>query len=272
MGIPPGMSADVVEVKYNDLEDFENTFKKVHKELACVIVEPFLGAGGIILPREGYLELIRELTQEHGVLLLFDEVFSLRIHYGGAQSYYDVIPDITAAGKMIGGGLPVGVFGGKKEIMDIYCQVTIERPLYHSGTFNGYETVMNTGIATLEKLDQDTIGALNALGDNLKADLEQIIGANGLCLQVNQIGSLLNMHFAREEVTNNEAVLQTPDELHAWLHLSLLNKGIYPTPRGLFILSTPMGTKEMDLFTSAMDEALAELKPYIQDKYPHLLL
>ncbi|MCP4024573.1 MAG: aminotransferase class III-fold pyridoxal phosphate-dependent enzyme, partial [Desulfobacteraceae bacterium] len=153
-GIPSGMTEDMLEVPYNDLTALEKMVKENAAELAAVIMEPFLGAGGVVMPEPGYLEGARKVTQENNVLLIFDEIFSFRVDTGGCQKLFGVTPDITTVGKVVGGGLPIGVFGGKKEIMNIYCHENTKTPLYHSGTFNGYETVMQAGFAALSKYDE----------------------------------------------------------------------------------------------------------------------
>ena len=177
-------------------------------------MEPFLGAGGIVLPEKGYLEHVRKVTQENNVLLIFDEIFSYRVNTGGCQKLYGVTPDLTTVGKVIGGGLPIGVFGGKEEIMNIFCHEKSAAPLYHSGTFNGYETLMQAGYAALSKYDEKAIAYVNSLGDRLQKGLLQSFKDNGLNIQSNHIGSLLNIHFVNEPITTSEQVLTSEEQLH----------------------------------------------------------
>ncbi|MFC1888555.1 aspartate aminotransferase family protein [Thermodesulfobacteriota bacterium] len=271
LGIPKGMVEDVLSVPFNNFELLEEVLIQNRSDLACVIMEPFLGAGGVIPPKDGYLQFVRELTEKHDILLIYDEIFSYRIDTGGAQTFYGVVPDLTTVGKVIGGGLPVGVFGGKSNIMDIYCSVTTPKPLYHSGTFNGYETALRAGLATLQKYNAAEVSRLNALGellhDKLKAGFVEI----GISVEINQIGSLLNIHFHNEEIIDNESAMQSEGELLELLHLSLLNRGIYATPRALFILSTPMTEREIEILADTIIDILRELKPLIRDKYPRLI-
>ncbi len=271
-GIPKAMTQDVIEVPYNDFEALEKAVKENASELAVVIMEPFLGAGGVVLPRKGYLEHAREVTEKYNVLLFFDEIFSFRVHAGGAQALYNVIPDITTVGKVIGGGLPIGVFGGKKEIMNIYCHEHTDAPLYHSGTFNGYETVMQAGYAALKKYDAAAVERINNLGQYFHDSLEKIFKGSNLNIQSNHIGSYLNIHFVNEKVTTPELAGKSEDELLSLLHLSLLNKGMFTIPRALFILSCKMTEKEIDTLADKIDETLKELLPLIEKKYTHLLL
>lgn len=271
-GIPKGMTADMLEVPFNDFEALERTVRENAADLAALIMEPFLGAGGVVLPEPGYLEHARRVTQAHGVLLIFDEIFSFRIDTGGCQKRFGVTPDLTTVGKVVGGGLPIGVFGGRQEIMNIYCHECTATPLYHSGTFNGYETVMQAGYAALAKYDEAAVATLNSLGDHFQAGLLRIFRENGLNIQSNQIGSLLNIHFVNRKADKPEIVQTSAEQLHALMHLSLLTKGFFTIPRGLFILSTRMTRTEIDRMVAGIAATLKELLPLIQAKYSDLLL
>ncbi len=271
-GIPKGMTEDMIEVPFNDFQALEKAVKENADQLAAVIMEPFLGAGGIVLPAKGYLEHVRKVTQENNVLLIFDEIFSYRVNSGGCQKLYGVTPDLTTVGKVIGGGLPIGVFGGKEEIMNIFCHEKTAAPLYHSGTFNGYETLMQAGYAALSKYDDKAIAYINNLGDRLQKGLLQSFKDNGLNIQSNHIGSLLNIHFVNEPITTSQQVLKSEEQLHTLMHLSMLNKGVFSIPRGLFILSCAMTEDDIDFLIEKIDETFKELLPLIQEKYKHLLL
>ena len=189
----------------------------------------------------------------------------------GSQ-FYGVTPDLTTVGKVVGGGLPIGVFGGKKEFMDIFCHESTKTPLYHSGTFNGYETLMQAGYAALSKYDDTAVSYINSLGNHFQKGLLKIFNSNGLNIQSNQIGSLLNLHFYNEPITRAEQVLESVEQLHTLMHLSLLNKGVFTIPRGLFILSTAITENEIDGLVGKIDETLKELLPLIEEKYNHLLV
>ena len=269
-GIPAGMTADMLEVPFNDPDALEQMVVENKDVLAAVIMEPFLGAGGVILPEPGFLAHARKVTRENGVLLIFDEIFSFRVDIGGCQNLYGVVPDITTVGKVVGGGLPIGVFGGKSEIMDMFCHEKTATPLYHSGTFNGYETVMQAGFAAMSKLDKDGVAALNALGDRFQKGVLASIEQNGLAIQSNQIGSILNLHFYNRPITHAAQVGEAVEELHALFHLGLLNRGVFSIPRGLFLLSTAITEQEIDGLVDKIDETLKELLPLIREKYNHL--
>jgi glutamate-1-semialdehyde 2,1-aminomutase len=271
-GIPKGMTQDVLEVPFNDFDALERAVKENAAELAVVIMEPFLGAGGVVLPEPGYLEHARKVTSDNKVLLFFDEIFSYRVNTGGCQKLYGVTPDLTTVGKVVGGGLPIGVFGGKAEIMNIFCHENTEKPLYHSGTFNGYETVMQAGYAALSKYDEAAVAGINKLGDQMQQGLLDSFKSNGLNIQSNQIGSLLNLHFVNQKITRAEQVQESVEELHGLMHLALLNRGVFTIPRGLFILSTVMSESEIDGLVDKIDDTLKELLPLIEEKYNHLLL
>ncbi|MCF8091853.1 MAG: aspartate aminotransferase family protein [Desulfotignum sp.] len=271
-GIPAGMTADMLEVPFNDPDALEKAVADNASCLAAVIMEPFLGAGGVVLPKEGYLRRAREVTAAHDVLLIFDEIFSFRVDMGGCQNLYGVIPDLTTVGKVVGGGLPIGVLGGRAQFMNIYCHENTEKPLYHSGTFNGYETVMQAGFAAMSKYDAKSVAALNAKGDRFQKGLLACFAENKLNIQSNQIGSLLNIHFVNRPTTRAKDVLASEEELHTLMHLSLLNKKIFNIPRGLFILSTKITDDEMQMFLEKIDDTLKQLLPLIKEKYTHLLL
>lgn len=271
-GIPAGMTQDILEVPFNDGDALERVVRENADTLAAVIMEPFLGAGGVVLPAPGFLERARQVTSDHNVLLIFDEIFSYRVDTGGCQRLFGVVPDLTCVGKVVGGGLPIGVFGGKDAYMNIFCHEHTKMPLYHSGTFNGYETVMQAGFAALSKFDDTAVAAINMLGDRFQAGLLKSFRSNGLNIQSNQIGSLLNLHFVNHKTTTAAHVQESVEELHSLMHLSLLNKGVFTIPRGLFILSTVMSESEIDGLVDKIDDTLKELLPLIEEKYNHLLL
>jgi glutamate-1-semialdehyde 2,1-aminomutase len=271
-GIPAGMTQDMLEVPFNDGDALERVVRENADTLAAVIMEPFLGAGGVVLPEPGFLERARQVTLDNNVLLIFDEIFSYRVDTGGCQRLFGVVPDLTCVGKVVGGGLPIGVFGGKDAYMNIFCHEHTKMPLYHSGTFNGYETVMQAGFAALSKFDHTAVAAINLLGDRFQRGLLKSFRSNGLNIQSNQIGSLLNLHFVNQKTTTAAHVQASVEELHSLMHLSLLNKGVFTIPRGLFILSTVISESEIDGLVDKIDDTLKELLPLIEEKYNHLLL
>ncbi len=177
---------DVVVAPFNNLEATRSIIDRHADELAAVIVEPVMGAAGMIPPAAGYLELLREATQTCGSLLIFDEVITLRLAWGGAQESYHVAPDITTLGKVIGGGFPVGAFGGSDELMSPYDPRAGK--FFHSGTFNGNPMTMAAGLAALELLTRREITRINSLGERLRLGLRSALADTGAMGQDNRSG------------------------------------------------------------------------------------
>ena len=256
-GIFEGVVEDVVVAPFNNLEATENIIGRHADELAAVIVEPVMGAAGMIPPVAGYLELLREATKSRGVLLIFDEVITLRLAWGGAQESHHIAPDLTTLGKVIGGGFPVGAFGGRDELMSPYDPRTGK--FFHSGTFNGNPVTMVAGLATLDLLTRQEITRINSLGERLRLGLRSVLADAGVMGQVTGVGSLLQIHFSETEVADYRAGKRAALEPLQLLHLMLLNRGVSIAPRGLMCISTPMDEKDIDHTVSAFREALGEL-------------
>ena len=275
LGIPQSVLKDVAVAPFNDLDAVEILLKQHRDKLAAIITEPFLGNVGVIVPKPGYLKGLRELADKYNVLLIFDEVQSLRISTGGMQLLEGVTPDITALGKLIGGGYPVGAFAGSREIMDRF-EYDIQNPdaINHSGTFNGNEVTMAAGIASLKKLDQSAIDHINGLGQKLRDDLNDFFRSSALKIQVIGIGSLSNLIYSEKEVANTYdfAMAYIPCiELQSLFHLEMINRGVFTAKRGEFIMSTPMTEEHVDICVEKVRETFAFLAPYIKEKTPHLL-
>jgi glutamate-1-semialdehyde 2,1-aminomutase len=237
-GVPTAVAETILVAPYNDVESTSAIVAPRLDDLAAVIVEPVLGAGGVIPAEPELLTYLRELTEDAGALLIFDEVISFRIGYHGAQGRYGVRPDLTALGKVIGGGLPIGAFGGRADVMDLFDPRSKSR-LPHGGTFNGNPLSMAAGLATLAELAPGRYDELEALAIRLREQLED----SGV--SVNQIGSLFRIVL--------------PDEFSRALFLALLEHGILLTPRGMGCLSTPMTEAEIDALVDAAQRGLAQL-------------
>lgn len=257
-GIPFVVADTVVTLPYNDREGVERLINAHHQELAAVIVEPVVGAGGILLPHDGFLHFLREITQHWGIVLIFDEIIAFRLSYHGAQGYFGVIPDVTTLGKVIGGGLPVGAFGGRAEIMQSF-DPRRAAPISHGGTFNANPVAMAAGLATLHQMTSEAYTHLNGLGKEVKTKVEALCVSLGLPAQVNQIGSLFNLHFSAEPVTDYATVSATNRSLLKALSLAVLNHGVIFTPRGMGCLSTPMSSAQVDSFVQAISLGLNDL-------------
>lgn len=273
-GVPACVLEQLRVVPFNDAEAVETILKKEAHNIAAVIVEPLLGAGGVIPPLEGYLQKLRALTDQYGVLLIFDEVMTFRLSTGGMQLIYDLRPDLTALGKIIGGGFPVGAFGGRKEIMALF-DPNRHNGLAHSGTFNGNNITLSAGLAALELYDSKSVARINRLGERLRQGFNRAFRDAGIAGQAIGVGSFIGVHWYREPITNAFHVAQSKaaaGELTKLLHLELINNGIYSADRGMFVVSTPMTESEIDTANEVFAKALNVIKPYIAAKIPFLLV
>ena len=194
LGVPKDTAKNTLQVPYNDLGAIESLLEGFDGEVAAVIMEPVLGNIGPILPEEGYLEGVRRLTEDHGVLLIFDEVITgFRLSLGGAQTFYGVVPDLTTLGKVIGGGFPIGVVGGRRDLLET---VAPRGGVYQAGTFNGSPVSLAAGMATLDVLERERVlERLNAVGDGLRAALSDIVEDLGLGYSVVGIASIFKIFF-----------------------------------------------------------------------------
>jgi glutamate-1-semialdehyde 2,1-aminomutase len=263
-GIFRGVLTDVVVAPFNDVDDTSRIVDLHHNDLAAIIVEPVLGSPGVIPARPEYLKFLREVTRSCDAVLIFDEIVTFRLAYGGAQEIYGITPDLTTLGKIIGGGFPVGAFGGRAEIMDLLDPR--RGKLTHSGTFNGNAITLTAGLACLELLTEVEIERINHLGERLREAFRGALLSAGIAGQICGLGSLASVHFAEREVIDYRSAAEGVNRqaLQA-LHLSLLNGGVFPAPRGEFCISTPMGEWEVDqagaVFRSALEAAVPYLDP-----------
>jgi glutamate-1-semialdehyde 2,1-aminomutase len=257
-GIPAAVAATVVVLPLNDREAVERIVAQNRAQLAAIIIEPVIGSGGILVPEDGFLQFLRDLTRRWDILLIFDEVIAFRIAYHGAQGRFGVAPDLTTLGKIIGGGFPVGAFGGRADIMALFDP---RRPNHigHGGTFNAHPIAMAGGLATLDEMTPDAYERLDELGADLRSKLLTLFTGLGIPAQVNQIGSLFNIHFSDQPISDYPAVLASDRQLVRDLSMAALNHGIALTGRGMGCLSTPMGFAEIDAFVEAARLSLADL-------------
>lgn len=269
-GITGGQCAETLVVPFNDPQVCEALLDRFSGKVACVLIEPMMGSAGAIPAKPGYLQLLGKLTKKHGALLVFDEVQTMRISTGGAQAYYGVIPDITAMGKIIGGGFPIGAFGASREIMTVYDPHR-RSSVSHSGTFNGHPLIMKAGCASLDALNQEAIDHINRLGSKLKLGLEQAFSGQGLKGQVTGLGSILNVHFTSDEVVDYRSAEKSPHRLTSLLHLLMLERGVLCAKRCMFNTSVPMTDADVDRAIEAFNESLAALRPVIQETQPDLM-
>ncbi len=254
-GIPQNVLDNVVVVPFNNPAAVEKILDPIAESVAAIMVEPVMGAGGVIAPAEGFLAFLREYTRRHRMLLIFDEVIAFRLSFNGAQGYFGVTPDLTSLGKIIGGGLPVGAFGGRADIMSVF-----ESPgsggVTHPGTFNGYPPAMVAGIATLEALSPDSFTQLERSASQMAATLESLFARHQFPAQVTQIGSLFNIHTSTHPISDYRTSADHDIPLKQALHLGLLNHGFVLAPRGMGCLSTAIGQTEIDSFVEGVESVI----------------
>ena len=245
-GVPEGTVADTVVAPYNDTAAAERAFAEHGRDLAAVIVEPVAGNMGCVLPRAGYLTALRELTRRHGALLVFDEVITgFRLGLGGAQAVYGIEPDLTCLGKIIGGGLPVGAYGGRAEIMD---HVAPLGPVYQAGTLSGNPLAMAAGIATLALLARPgTYSRLEALTERLCGGLERAARSGGVAVTVNRVASLFTVFFCPGPVTDYASAKTADTAAFARFFHAMLDRGFYLPPAQLEAAFVSLAHAEADI-------------------------
>jgi glutamate-1-semialdehyde 2,1-aminomutase len=252
-GVTPGAVADTLTAPFNDLPAVEQLLA-AHDDVAAVILEPVVGNMGLVLPEPGFLEGLRELTASSGALLVFDEVMTgFRVHPGGAQALYGVTPDLTTLGKVIGGGLPVGAYGGRRDIMEL---VAPAGPVYQAGTLSGNPLAMTAGVETLRAISEPGVwDALERTGERLEADLASL----GESVQVARAGTMWGMFFSDSPVTSWDTAKGADTARFAAFHRAMLDRGVYLAPSQFEagFLSTVHGDDEIDVTIAAAREAYA---------------
>ena len=227
-GVPAAVVADTLLAPYNDLEAVKAVFAEHGADIACVIVEPVAANMGLVLPKEGFLEGLRAITRENGALLIFDEVITgFRMSYGGAQARFGIDPDLTTFGKIIGGGLPVGAFGGKAEYMR---NIAPEGAVYQAGTLSGNPLAMAAGLATLAVLRAQDYDALERRVAAFAGELESILRAKGVPIQVHTTASMFTPYFNDAPVTNFAEVLTCDQKLFGTFYRQMRAQGVYLAP------------------------------------------
>ncbi|EMK4265397.1 glutamate-1-semialdehyde 2,1-aminomutase [Listeria monocytogenes] len=252
-GVTKGLAADTITVPYNDIEGAKLAFEKYGEEIAAVIVEPVAGNMGVVPPIEGFLEGLRELTTKFGSLLIFDEVMTgFRVDYYSAQGYYVVTPDLTCLGKVIGGGLPVGAYGGKKEIME---QIAPAGSIYQAGTLSGNPLAMNAGFETVRQLTPQHYDVFRTLIKRMEEGLTEISARRQVPLSINKAGSMFGFFFTDQKVINFDTAKTSNLEFFRNYYREMLGQGIFLPPsqfEGVFI-STVHTENEIDKTLEAFD-------------------
>ncbi len=259
-GIPSAFAAETIILPYNDIEKVRAVFEAMGDQIAAVIVESYPANAGLIFPREGYLQGLRDVTSEYGSVFIFDEVMTgFRVAKGGVQELEGITPDLTAMGKVIGGGLPVGAFGGRAEIMDCLAP---DGPVYQAGTLSGNPLAMAAGLAQLNEMERvDGYGKLEQLGARLEDGLRAILKRKGLDYRFNRVGSMFCLFFTGQEIVDLDSVMTADSAAFRKFFTSMLDQGIYiaPSPYETGFISVAHGNSEIDTTLEAMDKALSAI-------------
>ncbi len=259
LGLTPDSIDNVVVLPFNEVEAAARLIEQQGEHLAAVIVEPVLGSAGMIPVEQSYLDMLREVTKRLGILLVFDEVVSFRVAYGGAQEYYGVSPDLTCLGKLIGGGFPLGVFGGRSDIMAMFDPSGGRPRIPHPGSYNANPISLVAGATTLELLTGEVIQLLNLRGESLRHQIRMAFEDAGLSAQVTGLGSLFAIHLTSQPVRSYRDTTRTNADLRHRIFLSLFNEGVLIDPRGVGCVSAAIGEAEIDQFVSALRAVLRTL-------------
>lgn len=258
-GVPASVAEHTITVPYNDQESVRYAFEQYGNDIAAVIVEPVSGNMGVVPPINNFLQFLRDITKEHGALLIFDEVMTgFRVDFNCAQAYFNVMPDITCLGKVIGGGLPVGAYGGKKEIME---SIAPSGSIYQAGTLSGNPLAMTGGYETLRQLTKEMYDEINKKVDRLVEGYRDAAEEHGIALQINRAGSMVGFFFTEEEVINYETAQTSDLERFKKYYRGMLDRGIYLPPsqfEGLF-LSAAHTDEHIEKTITAVDEVFATL-------------
>jgi glutamate-1-semialdehyde 2,1-aminomutase len=259
-GIPTDFTRHTLVVPFNDAGAVRQAIEAHPDQIACLILEPIMGNMGIIPPQDGYLSELREITSEHGIVLIFDEVITgFRVAYGGAQSLYGVIPDMTCLGKIIGGGMPVGAYGGKEEIMR---HIAPEGGVYQAGTLSGNPLAMAAGIAALKALAEPGVyEQLESRASHLAGGLQDATERHGIDAFHSRVGSMLMLFFSNAEVTNADGARTSDTERYSRYFGELLERGVYAAPSQFEAGFVSLAHSEADIDTTvrAANEALSAL-------------
>lgn len=258
-GVPKGTAKNTITVPYNDIESVKVAFEHYGDDIAAVIVEPVAGNMGVVPPVDGFLEGLREITTSNDTLLIFDEVMTgFRVGYNCAQGYFGVTPDLTCLGKVIGGGLPVGAFGGRRDIME---QIAPVGTVYQAGTLSGNPLAMTSGYATLTQLTEESYEYFNELGDLLEDGLKNVFSKYNVPITVNRAGSMIGYFLNEGPVTNFDEANKSDLELFSNMYREMAKEGVFLPPsqfEGTF-LSTSHTKEDIEKTIQAFDNALSRI-------------
>ena len=260
-GLAPSVFDDVLTIPFNNLEVFEALFSKHGSSLAALLVDPLAAQAGHPIPDPGFLERICAIAKRHGVVVIFDEVVSFRLGYGGAQERYGGTPDLTCLGKTMGGGLPVGAVGGRRDIMAVLDPTKGAPKVLSGGTFSANPLTMVAGLAAMEAFTRAEVERLNTLGQRVRDGMNAIFAARSLSMCGGGDGSLFRILLMKQRPRNFRefATASGPASLLAAIHARLLDAGVIITRNGTGCISTPMGDTEVDTLLQALDGVLGQL-------------
>jgi glutamate-1-semialdehyde 2,1-aminomutase len=259
-GLHPSALTDTVVMRYNSMESVMRAFDLHGSQLAAVLIEPICGSAGMIPAHPDFFAALRRETERRGILMICDEIISLRLGVGGGQGAYGVKPDLTTMAKIIGGGFPIGAFGGRRDVMDVFAVGGSGPRALHLGTFNANPVTARAGLATLEQLDQTAFERLNALGESARIGLRVVMKALGVAGQVTGAGSLFQVHFTDTPIADYRSAKSGNADLAFLTYLGMMNRGIQLASRSMGCLSTPMGQNEVDQMLTAFKATVSELQ------------
>ena len=258
-GLIPGTVESVVVLSFNNIDETVSAIKSHASELAAVIVEPMLGSAGMLPMDEEYLEALRGATSRCGALLVFDEVVTFSLAFGGAQGRYGIRPDITCLGKAIGGGLPLGAFGGRADVLELVDPMVHHfAPMRHASTCGGIPICLAAGAAQVAQLTPEVHAHLDALGDRLRGGLADVARQRNVPLQVTGAGQMFGLHWTERSVVDFDSALTSDRRFVSQLVLSLINKGHLMFTSGQGFLSSPTSFDDVDGFVDAVGRSLDE--------------
>ncbi len=244
-GVTKNTAYETITLPYNNIAVLETTLSKFPKEIAGIIIEPVIGNCGVILPEESFLKCVRDITKKHHCVLIFDEVITgFRLSPGGAQSIYSITPDLTVLGKIIGGGMPIGAIGGKKEILDLLAPVG---PVYQAGTLSGNPLSVACGISTLKLLNEKTYKNLEETCVQLCEGIQKVNQEKGIKLQINRAGSMFTIFFCETRVYDSKSAKKANTKLFSQFFKAMLSNGIYLAPSQFEANFISTALKESDI-------------------------
>jgi glutamate-1-semialdehyde 2,1-aminomutase len=247
-GVPETVLKHTVVLPWNDAEACVKILEKQGHDIAALIVDPLMANAGLLVPQEGFLERLREATTRLGIVLIFDEVISFRVGAGGAQQRFGVRPDLTTLGKIIGGGLAVGAFGGRAEVMSYYDPRGGKGRISHGGTFNANAVTMAGGLATMQELTPEAYARLDALGERVRGGIKRVLSRSKQAAQVTGLGSLFWIHWTKKRLSDYRSSRPADPSRPLRTFMGLLNDGVLLTQRGLGCCSLAMTEADVDRF------------------------